>query len=129
MSQLSRSAGLKIAAVMLWVIALLGIATVGIPFLTGARPGVDGPFLGLVIFSFAVDAITIVVAYGVWQAARWGIILAIIISVFNAILNTGGAIGEPNMAIRIMAGAFVFASLGVIVLCLRREPQALTQSV
>ncbi|MCB0197299.1 MAG: hypothetical protein KDJ65_35455, partial [Anaerolineae bacterium] len=65
MSQLSRSAGLKIAAVMLWVIALLGIATVGIPFLTGARPGVDGPFLGLVIFSFAVDAITIVVAYGV----------------------------------------------------------------
>ena len=132
MNQLSRATGLKIAAVILWVVALLGMFTVGIPFLAGgmaaANAGEAPPFW-LNLLSFAVDATTIVVAYGVWRAERWGIILAIVISVFNAILNTVGALFDPHMAIRIMAGVFVFASLGVIYLCLRREPKALATSV
>jgi hypothetical protein len=126
MNQLSRATGLKIAAVILWTMAILGIVTVGIPVLTGSRTDIDGPFFWLVIFSFAVDAITMVVAYGVWRAERWGIILAIAISAFNAVLNTMGALGDPNPGLQIMAGIFVFASLSVIYLCLRREPNTLS---
>ena len=130
MNQLSRSTGLKIAAVILWVIALLGMFTVGIPFLAnGMAATTDGPPFWLVVLSFAVDAITIVVAYGVWRAERWGIILAIAISVFNALLNTMGALFDTQMELQIMAGVFVFASLGVIYLCLRQEPQPLSQTV
>jgi hypothetical protein len=128
MSQLSRSTGLKIAAVILWTVAALGIVTVGIPFLTGSRPDAVGPVFWLFVFSFAVDAITLVVAYGVWRAERWGIILAIVISSFNAVLNTMGALFDADMAIRMMAGSFVVASLFVIYLCLRREPAALAES-
>lgn len=130
MNQLSRSTGLKIAAVILWVIALLGMVTVGIPFLAnGMAPTPDAPPFWFSVLAFAVDAITIVVAYGVWRAERWGIILAIAISVYNAILNTMGALFDPRMEIRIMTVVFVFASLGVIYLCLRREPAQLAKSV
>jgi hypothetical protein len=128
MNQLSRSTGLKIAAVILWTVALLGIVTVGIPFLTGGRPDIDGPIFWVFVFSFAVDAITLVVAYGVWRAERWAIIMAIVISAFNAVLNTMGALADPDMALRLMAGSFVVASLSVIYLCLRREPAALAES-
>ena len=127
MNQLSRSTGLKIAAVILWTVAVLGIVIVGIPFLTGNRPDA-GSFFWVFVFSFAVDAITLVVAYGVWRAERWGIILAIVISSFNAVLNTMGALADPDMAIRMMAGSFAVASLVVIFLCLRREPAALAES-
>ena len=130
MEQVSRLTGLKIAAVILWAIALLGIVVVGIPILaSGAAGSADGPPFWLVVFSFVVDALTIVVAFGVWRAERWGIILAIIISAFNAVLNTMGALGDPDAAFRIMAGVLVFASLSVIYLCLRREPEALSTSV
>ena len=47
MNQLSRSTGLKIAAVILWTVAVLGIVIVGIPFLTGNRPECRFFFLGL----------------------------------------------------------------------------------
>jgi hypothetical protein len=129
MNQMSRATGLKIAAVILWAIALTGMAAVGIPILTGARTDAEGPFFWLVIFSFAVDSITMVVAYGVWRAERWAVILAIVISVFNAILNTGGAIGDPQAAMRMMAGTLAVASLVVIYLCLRQAPKPLAESV
>ena len=132
MDQVSRSTGLKIAAVILWTIAILGIVTVGIPMLAGgaaASANADGPPFWLVVFSFVVDALTIVVAYGVWRAERWGIILAIVISAFNAVLNTAGVLGSSEVAMQIMTGIFVFASLGVIYLCLRGEPEALSKSV
>ena len=122
MNKLSRSTGLKIAAVLLWTMAIVGIIAVGIPVVTGARADFEGAAFGVAIFSFAVDSITILVAYGVWRAERWGVILAIIISAFNALLNTMGAIGDPNMWLRVMAGSFVFAAIAVIYLCLRRDP-------
>jgi len=130
MNQLSRSTGLKIAAVLLWVIALFGMFAVGIPFLAaGMTASPESPPFWFNVLAFAVDAITIVVAYGVWRAERWGIILAIAISVYNVILNTMGALFDTRLEFQIMAGLFVFASLGVIYLCLRREPAQLAKSV
>ena len=68
MNKLSRSMGLKIAAIILWTVALLGILMVGIPILASGMPAninATGPLIMLAGFSFAVDAITILVAYGV----------------------------------------------------------------
>ena len=128
MNQLSRSTGLKIAAIILWVMALLGIIVVGLPYIRGGI-SFDDPVYGLNLFSSSVDVVTVLVAYGVWRAERWGIILAIVISVFNAILNTGGALLDPNIGVRIMAGTFVFAAISVIYFCLRRDPMAHSQQV
>lgn len=128
MKNLSRSNGLKIAGALLFAIAFTGIVVFGIPFLTGSRAGAEGsPTLGIVIFSFAVDSLTMVVAYAVWRAERWGVITAIIISVFNSILNMGGALLDPGMASRAVAAAIFVASLCVIYLCLRQDRQALTR--
>lgn len=126
MKNLSRSTGLKIAAVLLLAIALAGIFAVGIPTFMGYRADLpDGPPLGVVIFSFAIDAITIVIAYGVWRTERWGVISAIVISVFNAILNTAGMLGDPLMSMKILTGCILIASLFVIYLCLRQRNETL----
>jgi hypothetical protein len=53
----------------------------------------------------------------------------IAISVYNVILNTMGALFDTRLEFQIMAAVFVFASLGVIYLCLRREPAQLAKSV
>ena len=136
MNQLSRSTGLKIAAAIVFAQALIGIIWYDFPFLASGMAVLDqaanageGPPFWLAVLSFAVDAITIVAAYGAWRAARWGIILVIVVSVFNAILNTYAVVFDPYLATRILEGAFVFASLSVIYLCLRREPQLLAKSV
>jgi hypothetical protein len=137
MNQLSRSTGLKIAAVIVLAQALIGIIWYDLPFLAAGMAALEQaastneavPPFWLAFLSFAVDAITIVAAYGAWRAARWGIILVIVVSVFNALLNTYAVIFDPIMATRILEGAFVVASLSVIYLCLRREPQLLAKSV
>jgi uncharacterized membrane protein (DUF2068 family) len=136
MNQLSRSTGLKIAAAIVFAQALIGIIWFDLPFLAGGMTALDqaanaggSPPFWLAFLSFAVDAITIVAAYGAWRAARWGIILVIVVSVFNAILNTYAVVFDPYLATRILEGVFVFASLSVIYLCLRREPELLAKSV
>jgi hypothetical protein len=137
MNHLSRSTGLKIAAAIVLAQALIGIIWYDLPFLAGGMAGLEqaanageaAPPFWLAFLSFGVDAITIVAAYGAWRAARWGIILVIVVSVFNALLNTYAVIFDPILPTRILEGGFVVASLSVIYLCLRREPQLLAKPV
>ena len=136
MNNLSRSTGLKIAAIIVLVLALFTIIGYDIPFLTQGMAAIDqaahanqGPPFFVVMLSFAVDILTIVVAYGVWQGQRWGVILVIIISAWNSINGALGAIFAPWPATRIISGVSIILYLGVIYLCLRREPKALAASV
>src|SRR5258708_5097110 len=118
MNQLRRSTGLKIAAVIVLAQALIGIIWYDLPFLASGMAALEQaastneavPPFWLAFLSFAVDAITIVAAYGAWRAARWGIILVIVVSVFNALLNTYAVVVDLNMPTRILEGAFVVAS-------------------
>ena len=136
MNKLTRSNGLKIAAVIVLVLALLDMFIYEIPDLMRGMAAVDqasvaegGPPFFMVILSFAMDVVAIVAAYGTWQAQRWGVILVIVISAFNCISGAFGAIFAPDGSTRILAAVAVIMSLSVIYLCLRREPKSLTQSV
>jgi hypothetical protein len=136
MNKLSRSTALKIAAVIVLVLALLDMIVYEIPFLTSGMAVLDlaanadqGPPFFMVLLSFAVDVLAIVAAYGAWRAQRWGVILVIVISAFNSINNALAAVFAPWMATRIFAAVSVIVYLGVIYLCLRREPKALAESV
>ena len=136
MNNLSRSTGLKIAAVIVLVLALFNMIVYDIPFLTQGMAVLDqasnadqGPPFFMVILEFAVDVLAIVAAYGAWQAQRWGVILVIVISAFNCINVALAAVFAPWLATRIFAAVSVVLYLGVIYLCLRREPKSLTESV
>ncbi len=136
MNKLSRSTGLKIAAVIVLVLALFNVIVYDIPFLTQGMVALDqaanaeqGPPFFMVVLEFTFDVLAIVAAYGAWQAQRWGVILIIIVSAFNCINNALAAAFAPWMATRIFAAISVVLYLGVIYLCLRREPKSLAQSV
>lgn len=136
MNQLTRSQGLKIAAVIVLVLTLVNMVVYDIPFLTQGMAALDqaanadqGPPFFMVILGFAFDILAIVAAYGTWQAQRWGVILIIIVSAFNCINNALAAVFAPWLATQIFAAVSVVLYLGVIALCLRRETQSLTPSV
>ena len=136
MNNLSRSTGLKIAAAIVLVLALVNVIVYDIPFLTQGMVILDqaanadqGPPFFMVILEFAVDVLAIVAAYGAWQAQRWGVILLIVISAFNSINVALAAVFAPWTMTRIFAAISVVLYLGVIYLCLRREPKALAASV
>jgi len=136
MNNLSRSTGLKIAAVIVLGLALFSMTVYDIPFLTQGMAAIDqaananqGPPFFMVILGFAVDVLSIVAAYGAWRGERWGVILIIVISAFNSINGAFAVIFAPWMATRILAGVLIFVNLGVIYLCLRREPKSLITPV
>ena len=136
MNKLSRSTGLKIAAVIVLMLTLVNMVVYDIPFLTQGMTALDqaanadqGPPFFMVILGFAFDVLAIVAAYGTWQAQRWGVILIIIVSAFNCINNTLALVFAPWDATQIFAAAQILLFLSVIYLCLRREPKSLTQSV
>jgi hypothetical protein len=136
MNKLSRSTGLKIAAVIVLILALFSIVVYDIPFLTQGMAAIDqaanadqGPPFFVVVLGFAVDVLSIVAAYGAWRGERWGVILLIVVSAFNSINGAFAALFAPWPATRILAGVLIFVNLGVIYLCLRREPKSLTESV
>ena len=136
MAKLSRSNGLKIAAVIVLGLALLDMIVYEIPFLTQGMAALDqaanaggGPPFSDVILGFAFDILAIVAAYGAWQAQRWGVILTIIVSAFNCINDALAAVFAPWEATRIFAAISIIVYLGVIYLCLRREPKSLVTSV
>jgi len=136
MNKLTRSNALKIAAVIVLVLALVGMIVYELPDLMRGMAAVNqaamadqGPPFFMVVLSFAFDILAIVAAYGTWKAQRWGIILIIIVSVFNIFNSTLGAIFAPWPATRILGVVSVILYLGVIYLCLRHEPKSLAQSV
>ncbi|MCB0165741.1 MAG: hypothetical protein KDI79_16035 [Anaerolineae bacterium] len=136
MKQLTRSQGLKIAAVIVLVLTLIDMVVYELPDLASGMVAVDqaadavgGPPFFMVILGFAFDVLAIVAAYGTWQAQRWGVILVIMVSAFNCISSAAAAIFAPWVATRIFAAVSLILFLSAIVLCLRREPQAFTQSV
>ena len=136
MNQLSRSTGLKIAAVIVLVLALVNMVVYDIPFLAQGMVALDqaanaggGPNFFDVILGFAFDVLAIVAAYGAWRAERWGVILIIIVSAYNCFNNALAAVFAPWVATQIFAAVSVVLYLGVIYLCLRREPKSLTQSL
>lgn len=136
MKNLSRSNGLKIAAVIVLVLTLIDMVVYELPDLTQGMAAIDqasnavgGPPFFMVILGFAFDILAIVAAYGAWRGERWGVILIIVVSAFNCVSGTFAAIFAPWPATRIFAAVSVILFLSVIYLSLRRESKSLAESV
>lgn len=101
----SRPGVLTIAAILLGLVSLLSLAT---PLLPVPLP--------VVVLAVVMGLIGLLAAYGLWQAKRWGMIVAIIVSALNALLAAPGLLAQPNLPALIGAGVTVVFSVIIIVL-------------
>lgn len=126
MNRLSRSTALKFAALL-----SLSLCAVNIIFTLsfGADPAnlsaADGPGFSGLLFLFGLGTVGAVAAYGTWKQMRWGIILTILVNLFNGLSAAPGVLfaGGP---VRLFATTTVALSVVVIVLCLRRDRKPVT---
>jgi hypothetical protein len=102
----SRPAVLTAAAILLGIVSLLSLAT---PLLG------DVP-LPVIVFAIVAGLIGLVAVYGLWKAKRWGMIVAIILSVLNALSAAPGLFVQPNPIATTGAGVTVAFSVLIIVL-------------
>jgi hypothetical protein len=102
----SRPGVLTAAALLLGLASLLSLAT----------PLLAGPPLPVKVFAAMMGLIGLVAVYGLWNAKRWGMIVAIIVSALNALSAAPGLVVQPNLPALIGAGVTVVLSVLVIVL-------------
>ncbi len=128
MNRLNRPTALKIAATITLLMSLVQIFVYELSDLIRGAAAVDqvaaangGPPYIAVLIGFVVSIIGVVAAYGTWRAQKWGIVLAIIVSVFGELDGLGGILFAPLLTTRIMAGVGVVLYLLVVLLCLWRE--------
>jgi uncharacterized membrane protein (DUF2068 family) len=102
----SRPGILITAAILLGLASLLSLAT----------PLLAGPPLPVKVFAVVTGLIGLLAAYGLWNAKRWGMIVAIIVSVLNALSATPGLIAQPSPPALIGAGVTIVLAVLVIIL-------------
>jgi hypothetical protein len=102
----SRPGILTAAAIILGLVSLLSLAT----------PLLAGPPLPVKVFAVVAGLIGLVAVYGLWNAKRWGMIVAIIVSALNALGAAPGLVVQPNLPALIGAGVTVALSVLIIVL-------------
>src|SRR6266699_4913247 len=102
----SRPAVLTAAAILLGLVSLLSLTT----------PLVGGVPLLVVVFAVVAGLVGLVAVYGLWKAKRWGMIVAIILSVLNALSAAPGLFVQPNPIATTGAGVTIAFSVLIIVL-------------
>src|SRR5262245_26579798 len=128
MNRLSRANALKIAAVLMALLALFDAVFYEIPALLQGQAAVDaaanaagGPPFFMVITTFTIDIVAIVAAYGAWNAQRWGVVLLLITAILTTLPGLAGMLLAPDMSTKILSGIGAVLGIIVVVLCLWRE--------
>jgi hypothetical protein len=105
-----------IAAVLLALFSVL--IDLSFPLWANAIPREEGVPAFVFYLTVAVGVVGLIGAAGLWMLRRWGILLAIVVCVLNFLDAMSGAVGAPNAALQVAAGAtaVVFAVIVVLVL-------------
>lgn len=120
---MTRPRNFTIAAVLMFVYSLIGMG-LEVPNLmlgTGASSQFEsggGPPFALVLINFAVGAMGLVAAYGVWQMQKWGVVLTLVLSALS-ILTTLPAILFAPGPYKILGVISLIWSIAIIALLLR----------
>lgn len=102
----SRPLVLVLATILLVLISLGSLAT----------PLLAGPPVPVKVLSVVMGLLGLLAAYGLWNRKRWGMIVAIVVSVLNALSGVPGLFVQPNLPATIAAGVGIAISILIIVL-------------
>lgn len=114
-----------IAAVVQFVVSALMIVTGVAAFIPGSSMA-DGIPLPVQLLGFALGAIGLVSAYGVWRNQRWGVVLTIIVRALDGISAAPGILFAPTPTTKAMASLGVVLAIAVIALLLWPKPRPAT---
>ena len=115
------------SAVILFAILSIVSVMFSLPGLLGSNL-TEGIPQFVIILGTTAGAAGLVAAWGAWQGQKWGIWLAIALSVVNGLSALPGVLGGPSNFARAGASFGVAVSIFVIVVLLLYRPTA-TQSV
>jgi uncharacterized membrane protein (DUF2068 family) len=110
----SRPLPVTVAAVLLAIFSVL--IDLSFPLWADAIPREGGLPAVVVYLSVAVGVAGLVGAAGLWMLRRWGIWLAIVVSVLNILDGASGVAGAPSAALRVASTAVVLVFVLIIVL-------------
>ena len=110
----ARPLPVTIAAVLLALFSVL--IDLSFPLWATAIPREGGVPSVVVYLTVAVGVAGLVGAAGLWMLRRWGIWLAIVVSVLNILDGASGVAGAPSAALRVASTAVVLVFALVIVL-------------
>lgn len=134
MHRLSRMTALRIAAIIVFALALFDMFAWQIPGLIEGAEAVnelsqagDGASFFFVLAGFATSVLAIIAAYGAWQGQRWGSVLVILISAWHVFTGTLAAV-ESDFPTNVIAIVGLLLSLVAIILCLWRDAEAAPRS-
>ena len=111
-----RPLSVTIAAILLALLSVLW--NLSFPLWADAIPREEAVPAVIVYVTVVVGVVGLIGAAGLWMLRRWGIWLAIAVCVLNFLDATSGAVGAPNAALQVAAGAtaVVIAVIAVLVL-------------
>lgn len=80
----------------------------------------------VLLLGFALGAIGLVSAYGIWQNQRWGVVLTIVVRALDGLSAAPGILFAPNPMLKTMASLGVVLAIVVIALLLWPKPRPVT---
>lgn len=132
MKRLSRSAALKIAAVLSLAMGLVTVVWV-VPLLALGANELDqtriSPPYSVVMVAFIFAIVRIVAAYGVWLGHRWAIVLTLLAVALDTVAAVPGLLFAPTQALGFLALIGVITGVVTIVLCLWRGPKVIAAQI
>ncbi|MGH3087383.1 MAG: hypothetical protein ACRDSJ_08705 [Rubrobacteraceae bacterium] len=106
----TRPTMVAVAAILLALFSLLGVVSVAIPSFSDGVPAV------VVYGSAVLGLLGLVAAYGLWMLKKWGVWLAIILSVLNILSAAPGLAFAPTTVLFVGAIVTVVGYALIIVL-------------
>lgn len=123
---MNRPTNYTVAAVLQLVVSLLAVYWGARDLMPGSTPVEELPPYPVLLGAFALGAIGLVSAYGVWRNQRWGVILTILVRALDGMLAAPGVLFAPTSTLKVMATVGVILSIVIIALLLWPRPRPAT---
>lgn len=115
---MNRPTTITVAAVLQFVVSLVGIA-LSIPVLAlGSTGSPDEPPFWAMVIGLALNVAGVIAAYGLWRNQRWGKVLTIFTRGADGLFSLPGVFFAPTSSLMVAATASVVLAIVIIALVL-----------
>jgi hypothetical protein len=110
----SRPLPVTVAAIVLALFSVLW--DLSFPLWAEAVPREEEIPVFIVYLTVVVGVVGLIGAFGLWMLRKWGLWLAIVVSVLNILDAASGVVGAPNALLQVAAAVVVIAYVLILVL-------------
>jgi hypothetical protein len=127
---MTRPRAFTIAAVLMFVYSLIAMGMEVPNLMLGTAASSQfasggGPPFALVLLNFALGAMGLVAAYGVWQMQKWGVVFTLVLSALNILTTLPALLFAPG-PYKLLGAVSLIWVIAIIALLLRSQPKRAT---